>query len=29
MSTGGKAYNNLAVGQILDAWYIQRGIRLE
>jgi len=25
MSTGGKAYNNLAVGQILDAWYIPEG----
>jgi len=25
MSTGGKAFNNLAVGQILDAWYIPEG----
>src|SRR5512135_3927201 len=25
MSTGGKAFNNLAVGQILDAWCIQQG----
>ncbi len=25
LSTGGKAFNNLAVGQILDAWYIPEG----